>query len=990
MSLVLGLIPVLEQTLSPDAQLRRNAERQLLQAQAHNDFAHSILQLTQDPSQPKPVRMSAALNFKNWIKANWALEDAPTPLTTATAEQLKQSIVQIMIQLAHEPALQVQVGEAISIMAQSDFPEQWKDLIDQLVTPLSPTDFVVNNALLQTAHSIFRRWRSEFRTDELFLEINFVLEKFCPPYLSVFQQTDALLSSGTVAPNTPQHNLLLRTLLLLLQLFYDLNAQDLPPFFEDRLPEIMTLLLKYLDYSPSGSTAAAALEDDEDEEEAGDLEKFKAEICEIATLYSQRYLDAFGEGGFLGPFVERTWGLLTKLGKAVKYDILVAKATAFLGVVVKMPSQKVLFESQQTLEAFCEKIILPNMTLRKFEEEMFEDDALEYIRRDLESASSETRRQAASDFTKALMEQFEGQVTSIVTQYISAYLTQYASDPQGSWRSKDTAIFLLTSIASKGSTVQHGVTSTNALVDIIKFFSDHILSDLQAPASSVNPIIQADAIKYLYTFRNQLTKDQLLSVLPLLVPHLKNPSFVIHTYAAMTIERILFIKQNGTLMFNHVDIGPYALPILEALFVIILSGGTPQLIAANDHLMKSVMRVVVTARGSLANNYTGVLASLVRIVGEISKNPSNPKFNHYTFESISALVRFITATNPSALADFESTLFPPFHLILQQDVSEFSPFVFQILSQLLELHQGQEFPDAYKVLLPPLLTPPLWEQKGNIPALVRLMRSFLARGASSIVSDKQLPPIFGIYQHLIGSKANDVHGFELLEAMIEYVPLAELQPYMSNPAFMALLMRLQSSKTDKFSQGFLRLICFAASIEKPGLNADVVISLLDGCQPQPGLFSQVLPVLLPEVQKAPTKDRKIIAVGLSNILACSETMLAQPSVNAWTPTMLALLKLFLLPFTLQKNTSAGDADEINVADADDTGYQASFSKLGASERVRPDPVAHVQDARAYLAQNLVAKSQSHPGQIRPLVLATGPEFANPFLTYLAANGHELR
>lgn len=66
---------------------------------------------------------------------------------------------------------------------------------------------------------------------------------------------------------------------------------------------------------------------------------------------------------------------------------LVAKATAFLGVVVKMPSQRGLFEAQSTLEAFCEKIVLPNMTLRTFEEEMFEDDAMEYVRRDLESAS---------------------------------------------------------------------------------------------------------------------------------------------------------------------------------------------------------------------------------------------------------------------------------------------------------------------------------------------------------------------------------------------------------------------------------------------------------------------------------------------------------------------------------------------------------------------------------------------------------------------------
>jgi len=143
----------------------------------------------------------------------------------------------------------------------------------------------------------------------------------------------------------------------------------------------------------------------------------KAEICDIVQLYSLRYLDAFGEAGFLGPFVEKTWGLLTKLGPAVKYDTvrrlplsssrsrscssrptdavvaasqLVAKATAFLGTVVKMPAQRELFENQQTLEAFCEKIVLPNMTLRTFEEELFEDDPAEYVRRDLDSASAST------------------------------------------------------------------------------------------------------------------------------------------------------------------------------------------------------------------------------------------------------------------------------------------------------------------------------------------------------------------------------------------------------------------------------------------------------------------------------------------------------------------------------------------------------------------------------------------------------------------------
>ncbi|BGP55866.1 hypothetical protein JCM8202_002291 [Rhodotorula sphaerocarpa] len=979
-----ALANVLLSTLSPDAAVRRQAERDLTQAQAHPSFGPLVLQLAQDAGQQKPVRQSAALNFKNWIKANWALEEAPTPLSTQTAESLKQSIVAIMISLSGEPALQIQVGEAIAIMAESDFPDQWDNLIDQLTSQLTADNFVVNNAVLQTAHSIFRSWRAEFRTDALFTVINFVLARFSEPYLKIFQQTDSILSSGNALP-ADQEAILHRTLLLLLQIYYDLNSQDLPEFFEDRLAQFMPLLLKYLDYAPA--SAAAAAEDDEDEE-AGDLESAKAEICEIAQLYSLRYLDAFGEGGFLGPFVEKTWGLLTKLGPAVKYDTLVAKATAFLGTVVKMPSQRTLFESQQTLEAFCEKIVLPNMTLRTFEEELFEDDPAEYVRRDLETAGSETRRQAASDFNKALMEQFEAQITQIVTQYIGAYLQQYAANPQENWKSKDTAIFLLTSIATRGSTQLQGVTSTNALVDVIKFFSDHVLADLQAAPGTIHPVVQADAIKFLYTFRMQLTKEQLLSVLPLLTPHLQNPSFVIHTYAALTIERILFIKQEGSPMFGQTDIQDHAEGILMALFKIIESGTSPQQIAANEHLMKSAMRVIVTARQSLASKYSAILQHLVAILGEISKNPSNPKFNHFTFESISALVRFVTAAEPSSLAAFESALFPPFQTILSQDISEFTPFVFQILSQLLELHPlSSGLPNMYSAILPPLLTPTLWESRGNVPALVRLLRAFLGRGAEQIVAAGQVTPMLGIFQHLCQSKANDQHGFDLLQALLESLPTSVMQPYMSSPVFVLLLTRLQGSKTDKFSQGLLKFIAFAAAIQKNDLTPDQVIGFVDGVQP--GLFGQVLPVLLPEVQKVPMKDRKLVAVGLSNLLTKSPALLNEPNVRAWTPTLEALLKLFNSPMPLAKNTSAADADEVDVVDPEDVGYQASYSKLGASEKPRADPVAYVQDPQAHLAKGLEDLGRSHPGKVPALMQGVPPELATPFAQYLRETGIQL-
>ena len=70
---------------------------------------------------------------------------------------------------------------------------------------------------------------------------------------------------------------------------------------------------------------------------------------------------------------------------------------------------------------------------------------------------------------------------------------------------------------------------------------------------------------------------------------------------------------------------------------------------------------------------------------EVCKNPKNPGFNHYLFESVAALIRHAvggsggtTAAAAGMIETFEAMLFPAFNLVLQQDVQEFHPYVFQV------------------------------------------------------------------------------------------------------------------------------------------------------------------------------------------------------------------------------------------------------------------------------------------------------------------------
>ena len=64
------------------------------------------------------------------------------------------------------------------------------------------------------------------------------------------------------------------------------------------------------------------------------------------------------------------------------------------------------------------------------------------------------------------------------------------------------------------------------------------------------------------------------------------------------------------------------------------------------------------------------LQALAGMLLEVCKNPTQPGFNHFLFESVAALVRFTAAAGGGAggVERLESQLFPAFQLVLQQDV----------------------------------------------------------------------------------------------------------------------------------------------------------------------------------------------------------------------------------------------------------------------------------------------------------------------------------
>jgi len=386
--------------------------------------------------------------------------------------------------------------------------------------------------------------------------------------------------------------------------------------------------------------------------------------------------------------------------------------------------------------------------------------------------------------------------------------------------------------------------------------------------------------------------------------------------------------------------------------------------------MKAVMRSFSALQEAVVPFLAHLLPPLTSKLTQAAKNPTRPHYNHYLFESLSLSIRIVCKSNAAAVQSFEQVLFPVFEEILKTDVQEFVPYVFQIMSLMLELHSSGTVPDQYMRIFPFLLVPALWERPANIHPLVRLIQAFISRGSAQVQSHAQ--GLLGVFQKLIASKNNDHEGFYLLQTMIEHLP-AEAFSANLKQVFIVLFQRLTSSKTTKYVKGLL--VFFFVFVIKNGGSS--LIQMIDSIQP--GMFGMVCDSLIVKdgtVQKiSGLTEKKISAVGITKLLTETPDFFGGNYSDKFVPLLQALVALFELP------EDSSTADEEHFVDIEDApNYQNAYSKLIFAGKADTDPVelAGIGDPRHYLVLNLAKLAAGQPGRVPGLVQQL-PEQARQFL-----------
>lgn len=160
----------------------------------------------------------------------------------------------------------------------------------------------------------------------------------------------------------------------------------------------------------------------------------------------------------------------------------------------------------------------------------------------MEVSSISTRRQAACGLIKILSQNFRATVLQIFCQHLEALLHKYSENPVQNWRIKETAIFLVTSLVSRNSTQKRDATELSHLVSLQIFCDQHIIPELDRLNVNEFPVLKANAIKFVMSFRTLLSPQTMTACMPNLVRHLKSESQVVFSYAACAIVSVFKMR----------------------------------------------------------------------------------------------------------------------------------------------------------------------------------------------------------------------------------------------------------------------------------------------------------------------------------------------------------------------------------------------------------------------------------------------------------------
>ena len=871
------------------------------------------------------VQQFALVCIKNQVKEFWDNDQL-----YSNKPQIRNNLMTIMIN-SSEPILYT-IAETISIISSTDFPERWPDLHHTLTSALNQASPQTIYAILYTASLILKKYEKCSSADFLTRELNQVVDYWGPVVLTLLTETLPQM----------QNDLMEKCFECTLEIIKSLCSQDLHEFFYQNLEKFFLCYHQFLNME-GGS-------------------KIKIIICQILKQHIIRYLTEIHNWGTKEnntktdeeiEQMRQLWiSLLSDLFNLTTPDddSLVIAVFDALTSLARSVDRKFYTESG-VLEKLCVHILIPCISLSDDDIYNFEADPLHYFIHDIEGLETESKRMSAYSFLKTIGRYFHTELAQVFTQIYQQLLQKYQNDPENSWKDMDTAIFIMGIIGAKLTLIHQGVSQVQQDFNLPEFLSNFIIPLL---TNKTHLILQADAIKFIVDFRNVTDPNILLQIFPLIIQLLITDS-PISFYSAYFIDRVLMCKhfEAGDFVFKNVDM----VSIINRLFAIFHIGPDYNLIAA-----RCLMRIVIKCGPDIAPHISGILSTCVRYLFELCRNPQDPAFNHCLFEIIVGAVTKVGIP----VTQIEGQVIELLSLILNNDVTDFIPYVFQIIGCfMLSYPEGSVINEFYSQQFGFFLNPNQWMANGNVPALALLMQAYCIKLPQLIMDNIQ--QLFVICQGLLKGVRTHEQAFNIFLSIFRFIPREftfQVLPQIYNLVIEPFRINEIPKKYRTSYAMFMSDACFY-------LGPDNALRYLPDLSSAVSIWAESLP----SVRMRNPLERALSGC-CCTLLQC--TILSQED---WENLFVGTVKMLETP---SPDNIQEEIEVIKIEEQEAKQFDTTFNKLLNAElpELKIHPELQGQNLVQYMATQLALYSQQHPRYLQDVIMRKlPPNLQNSFAHY---------
>ena len=721
------------------------------------------------------MRVSASVFLKNYIADYFydssykAILNKDKIMNETLKNYFKENILTLMLNV--ENSILPHIIEMIKIVVQNanGYLIIWPKLMDFIGEILEKHDSSKSRHIYDLITKIIKRYHIESKSDSLFREIIYTMDKICKPMTD--DAINIIKFYNNYDNNNSSNNEIMTQCLQMMNkimsIFYSLNYQDFPEFFEDHLTEWITILNDTL-LLPNKTADISKI----DPSFRDMILKVKAKTLKNINLYYSNYyedIEQFAQG-----LCSSVWTLMCKsIIVTDGYSKLMKELLDFFKSGFQMGKFGNLKIEQ--INQIFEYIISPNLSMTLQEKQDFEENPVEFMKIEFEEYDMSSNKYYSINLLQIIISNFPEVNKNIIVPKIAALLNDYNIDKNKNWNNKILAINLLFASCIKTFAQRFGVTELNSnslYTDIDSLINEIFLKEFKDYNSPV--IIQVYSLKFLSTFRLQITdKNKLGQIILLLIDILNKCCEETQNACLLCLDLIINMKDLQTRKSSTEEIINN-----ENIFNSLISS-LLNFISKNTNIfaMRCFFRTLkLTEDKKLQNLADSINNSMDAILKLIIKNSQIDEFNFYFFETCALIMKKFCINNNmnntcdlTLIKNFQNALQSDLNLILQNNITDLLGYSFQIFAFYLFLTNDNN--NFYQNILNNILTnDKMWDinMQYLYPPSIDYIKVILITNKQFCENEQIINLLFKICQTLMENKSFN-YAFQLIEYLINFV-----------------------------------------------------------------------------------------------------------------------------------------------------------------------------------------------------------------------------